>query len=353
MAEPPRPKRCGHCGRQLPLASGPGRRRDYCDDTCRRKAQRIRDRQRLSAAPSQATRYAKGIADDLCAAAAQLRAAETAEVPLSVKFEYASRLQEDITCYTAAAVHDARTAGLDWAQIAVDGDRPQASARASWSAMKVTRLLENRGRRAPAPAAVPSGPQVPEQRTAPDTEFRSPFAASGMLVRPGALGIALATLWKRADVRLLEIARRSGMATSTVLRVLEGEHVPTWAETHMLATILGGEAEELRLVWEAVSGVSPRSRLSPAEAARRLHVALRGLHLAAAAPPVEELCRGTRLEPDVIAAVLDGSVVPDWATVKEFAAQLSVDPAAIRPAWEELDYARLAAGRTSAEVKPS
>ncbi|MFE7120158.1 helix-turn-helix domain-containing protein, partial [Streptomyces sp. NPDC057654] len=160
---------------------------------------------------------------------------------------------------------------------------------------------------------------------------------------PRALGAALSHLQRLSGMSVTEAARQAGLSPSYVSRVLAGERVPAWPVVRLLATALGGRAPELRFLWESAQGVCRRPRQSVTTAAAALHTALRGLHLAAACPPVAELCAGTDLTPEAVRDMLAGDYVPDWPVVARLVSRLGAAPAGIRPLWEDMHYAALAA----------
>lgn len=140
----PSPTRCAFCGRGIEQSKSGGRPRDYCNSTCRSRAQRQRDRERRASRPAQTSW--RVISRDLYVRAQQLHAAGTDQLPLATVLEVTERLREDAECLAALAVDAARQAGWVWAEVASETGRREASVRAQWGGARVSRLLSARAR---------------------------------------------------------------------------------------------------------------------------------------------------------------------------------------------------------------
>ncbi|MGW0902905.1 helix-turn-helix domain-containing protein [Streptomyces sp. NPDC002853] len=327
--------RCGFCGCRFRQRTGPGRRRDYCDAACRRRAQRQRDGHDVPLPPALCP-WAQQIASDLQALTARLAEAEADRSSLPVLLECAALVEREVACYIAAAVHDARRSGLGWEEVSQAAGVGVQAASSRWSETKVRRLLSRRAREQ-------GRERVGRQRPVPELELLpdGPGAAPRALLPARALGRALSYLQRRSQVSSSEAARQADLSSSYISRVLAGERTPVWPVAHMLATIFGGDPAELRILWEDAKGIRHPSRQSVTAAAGRLHAALRGMYLAAACPDLEGLCASTALPAQVAAAVLEGDLIPDWPTTALLVGRLTADPAAIRPLWEDVHYAVL------------
>jgi hypothetical protein len=137
MADVEEPTACEACGRQLPLQHGKGRRRRYCDATCRSAARRARETGspgaatgvKLSLTPSDRQEYVDGVAETSNAAvpvavrvgdAARRLVAELtgsgAGSPLAA-VTAASELSAATNAALQEAVDRARAAGHSWREI--------------------------------------------------------------------------------------------------------------------------------------------------------------------------------------------------------------------------------------------
>ena len=137
MAEVEEPTACAACGRQLPSQHGKGRRKHYCDATCRSAARRARKAGspgaltgvKLNLTPSDRQEYVDGVAETGSAAApvavrvgaaARRLAAELsgsgAGSPLAA-VAAASELSAATNAALQEAVDRARTAGHSWREI--------------------------------------------------------------------------------------------------------------------------------------------------------------------------------------------------------------------------------------------
>lgn len=142
MMAVPSPTRCAFCGRGIEQLKSGGRPRDYCNSTCRSRAQRQRDRERRASRPAQTSW--RVISRDLYVRAQQLHGAGPDQLPLATLLEVTERLREDAECLAAVAVDAARHAGWAWAEVSLETGRREASVRAQWGGARVSRLLSAR-----------------------------------------------------------------------------------------------------------------------------------------------------------------------------------------------------------------
>ncbi len=334
--------RCALCGRRFRQRTGPGRKKDYCDTSCRRRAQRLRDGEAMVAPSAVSLGWGRQVADDGLVLAARLAEAERERVPLGELLAYADRLSVNVACYVAAAVQDARAEGAGWAAVAEAAGVSVETARVRWSEQKAKRLLARRDQRWPAPLKHAQSPRG--ARGSAGQQSPAPDSAGGARRQ---LAAALASLQRRSSVTLQEAAQQAELSPSYVSRVLAGSRLPAWPVVHMLATIFGGNAGELKFLWERAHGGCPPTRQSVSGAATRLLWALRGLYLAAGMPELPSLAGegGQSLTAETLQEVLGGDLVPDWRTVEELVVRMGGDAASIRPLWEDLHYAFLASFR--------
>ncbi|MFF6778993.1 helix-turn-helix domain-containing protein [Streptomyces sp. NPDC012637] len=263
--------------------------------------------------------------------AVRLVEAELASAPLAEVIDLADRMQREMAYFVAVAVHDARSAGASWRDIAKATRTAVEVARTRWSAGRVKRLLKRRALEQAMHAPLPSHVVMP--RAAGEAELNPPGRK---------LAAALSYLQRKSPVSIAEAARQADLSPSYISRILAGERLPAWSVVHMMATIFGGTAMDVRLLWEQAQGLPATSRLSVEAAADRLRSALRGLHLAASCPDPAELCAGSHVVPAVVTAALAGDLVPDWPTTALLVTRLQAAPADVRPLWEDVHYAFVA-----------
>ncbi|TDC77516.1 hypothetical protein [Streptomyces hainanensis] len=105
----------------------------------------------------------------------------------------------------------------------------------------------------------------------------------------------------------------------------------------MLATIFGGRPEELRWLWEEQGAVHNVPQ-GPHAAARRLRHAFLGLQLAAGSSTTQDLAKAAGVPARLVARVLRGDIIPDWATTTRISEGLGEAPAALQPLWKDLEH---------------
>ncbi|MEU4203957.1 helix-turn-helix transcriptional regulator [Streptomyces sp. NPDC045470] len=327
--------RCAQCQAPFEQRTGPGRRKEYCSHSCRRRAQRQRDGQRVSV-PLATLPWGRDIAEYLQVLAARLVDAEHDRAPLQVLLEHAERLAKEITYYRAAAVQDARRAGCGWEVVAAAACAEVETVRSRWGESALKRLFARRAR--DQRIADPPGRQVPGQAsTATHPVAQAPCPARQFAA-------AMAQLQRTSRVSLEEAARQADLSPSYLSRILSGKRLPSWPVTHMLASIFQAPPADVRHLWEAAHGLGGTRRRSLAGAADRLCAALRGLHLAAGCPDAARLgASAGGLSAVTVTEVLRGQHVPDWELLARLVSALHGRPADIQPLWEELHYAFLVA----------
>ncbi|MEW2252322.1 XRE family transcriptional regulator [Streptomyces sp. NPDC058733] len=310
------------CGRRFRQPQGPGRPRRYCQDACRRRAQRMRSRQRdKESAVVYAPRWGPGIAHRLQELAAELVDAENRNSDLAELVERAATVGAEVTHYLGAAVHDARLAGASWAEVARKARVSEATARARWGSTPLRRQLRRRARDAAVPNALPV--ETGGQQAAAPAEHRS------------RLGAAVSSLLRAQGRPAQTVAQEAGVSPSCVSRLMTGQRVPDWPVVFTLVTAAGGRPEEFRLLWEWARGHRQPSRRSMTAALTRFHGALLGLQWAAGRP------RNT--DDSALNAVLSGELVPDWGTTHQLVLRLGGIPEQVRPLWEDVQYTFLLA----------
>ncbi|WP_257138164.1 MULTISPECIES: hypothetical protein [Streptomyces] len=330
MAVPSRLDQCSYssCRKPLTQTSKTGRRRRYCDASCRRRAQTARDRARRTGTRTRPTGHSSAIAADVHTLAQELVEGQRRRIPLEMKLKLAQLLNRDITCYVAAAVQDEWAAGETWSAIASAAGTTEASARACWSEVNVAGLLAARPARHRRRAQPQSTPHPL------DWAFTRP---TGPLQRAAArvLQEYLSSLRRTAPVSTGEVARLAGLPDDAVTLSLGGELIASWPVTHMLVTILSGQPQILRTAWETASGERQPDTQSESEARRCLGDVLQVLHLAAGEPEPGALAEEALLSLTTVRAALAGSLVPDWPATRRLTVALGAEPSIMQPFWDD------------------
>ncbi|MFF2964121.1 helix-turn-helix domain-containing protein [Streptomyces sp. NPDC057963] len=267
----------------------------------------------------------RSIAEELYSLAFDLLEAEYRGAGLEELLERSRALTKETDCYVSAAVRDARQSGLGWEVAARSASVSVATARARWGEMKVKRRLAVRSveraatRQAPAPI--------------PDVRPREGREAAGRASRH--LAAALSQLHQSSGLLIRQIARNTELSPSYVSRILSVDRTPSWPVVQQIVEVLGGDPLELRALWEITEGVPPTPQ-DFIEAATRLNGLLRGLHLAAGCPGVQEVCEQSngQLAPETVEEILAGTEVPSWERTGRFVSAVGGYPADIRPQWE-------------------
>jgi transcriptional regulator with XRE-family HTH domain len=333
----PRYGSCRFCQERFAQTDGPGRRREYCSLSCRRKAQRERDGRPGTRESRSALPLGRRIAEDLQALSAALLEAEYEGRPLQELLRCAADVAREVEYYKAAAVQDARTGGVGWEQVAQAALVSAATARSRWAESRVKERLK---RRAAERAAVrqPPGLPVPGPQAAEDESLSK--AAERASVK---LASALSYLHRASGMAIREVADRTSLSPSYISRILSGERTPTWAVVCVLVKLFGGRPAELSVLFESAHGLVQPARHAMPDAVARLQAALRGLHLAAGRPPhgaVRKASHGS-LSTQAISDILDGVMVPGWEQTSALVTALGGWPADVRPLWEAVHYSFL------------
>lgn len=328
---------CGFCGASLPAASGPGRRRSYCDEGHRRQAQRRRERERPAAGHA-GTSPGHEIAAEAHRLAGLLLEATYAGEGLGDLVQRARAVQQEIDYFLAAEVGADRDRGARWEDIAKAVNVTAETARAKWSPDRVRRLLDHRAI-AQRAAPLPSPRSVSSLQQGEGQKPVRPVAATARQ----RLAAALSYLQRKSGLSIRVIADRTMLSPSFISRILSGERLPSWDLVCHLCSILGHEPGELRLLCEAAHGIEQPPRQTVTEYIAALKAAFRGLHLAAARPTPDEIHRRSHgLVPvQVVAQVLRGDAVPEWEVVGALVTALGGQAADFKPLWEAIHYSFL------------
>ncbi|MFE4622687.1 helix-turn-helix domain-containing protein [Streptomyces mirabilis] len=333
----PRYDICRYCQERFAQSDGPGRKKEYCSIACRQKAQRDRDG-RLGQRPARSAHpLGRRIAEDLQALSAALLEAEYDGRPLKELLRCAGDVAREVEYYTAAAVHDARTKGADWEQVAAAAQVSAATARTRWTESRVQERLK---RRATGRAAVRQTATLP----APGMDAEEDRLLAQAAERASAkLASALSYLHRASELTIREVAEQTSLSPSYVSRILSGERTPTWPVVRTLVDLFDGDPAELAVLYESAHGLGPRPRHAIPDAVARLQAALRGLHLAAGRPQFGAVRRASRgvLSTQAIREILEGEMVPGWEQTSALVTALGGGPADVRPLWEAIHYAFL------------
>ncbi|MDK9497047.1 helix-turn-helix transcriptional regulator [Streptomyces katrae] len=284
------------------------------------------------------------IAEELYNLAFDLLEAEYEGAQLEELLGRARALVKEADYYASAAVRDARRDGQSWDAVAKAASVSVATARVRWGETKVMRRLALRAveratvRQAPAP--------VPGARSG---EGR---AATGRASRQ--LAAALSYLHQTSGMTIQQVAENTELSRSYVSRILSVERSPSWAVVCQLTHLFGGDPLELRVLWENAQGVPPAPQ-DFMEAAVRLNGVLRGLHLAAGCPSVQEICElsNGELEHEAVEDILAGEQVPTWERTGRFVSAVGGYPADIRPQWEAVYSSIIGACDPAAREAPA
>jgi hypothetical protein len=272
-------------------------------------------------------RWGPGVAHRLHTLAAELVEAEHRGSDFEELAGRAAALGAEVTHYLGAAVHDARAQGAGWSDVAQQARVSEATARAKWGPQTVRRQMRMRAEQALVTVAE-SADAVP------------PTGASEHRQR---LGAALSFLLRAHDRTAQEVAKEAGVSPSGLSRLLAGQRVPDWPTVFTVVSAAGGRPEEFRLLWEWAHGRHPAPRSSAATALARFEGTLRGLAWAAGRTTDGAETADQETEGQMLAAVLDGDLVPDWETTHQIVRHLGGNPSLVRPLWDEVQYAFLIA----------
>ncbi|MFJ9591046.1 XRE family transcriptional regulator [Streptomyces acidicola] len=267
-------------------------------------------------------RWGPGVAHRVQALAVELVEAEHREADLRELLERAMAVGVEVEQYLGAAVHDARAQGAGWSEVAHQARVSEATARAKWGPRTLRRQMRHRARQAAVAAELPA-------------EVKPP---TGLLEHRRRLGAAVSFLLRMQDRASQTVAQEAGISASCLSRLLAGQRVPDWPTVFTVVTAAGGRPEDFRLLWEWARGHQQPSRRSAVASLIRFHGALRGLQWAAGRAKGRPSAHGDDTDDDMLAAVLGGELVPDWATTHQLVQQLGGNPEQVRPLWEDVQY---------------
>ncbi|MGW1957628.1 helix-turn-helix domain-containing protein [Streptomyces sp. NPDC001920] len=331
------------CGNPIGRSAGSGRPRNYCSDACGRAYRRAREK---SPTPDTLAHdaFAAQVADDLARVVAHMLQLTRDRQPLSA-LTLLRLVEGDLEDLKAALIQQARDQRQKNADIAQCLGLPSEQITRKLSADAVRRRIESRPLRtrtrvrlprqaASAPTLAPrtvSAARIPGHRRTPDgaadvTPSRARDPARHRAGPAAVLTRALAHLQHVSGKTRRELADDTGVSASYVSRVLSGERCPSWKVARLFTLACEGDPAEVRPLWEAARAHLPAQRQS-------LPAALRGLHLAAARPPADELGEHTRLTAHAITGMFHGTAVPSWEDVEELAHALDAEAQPLRPLW--------------------
>ncbi|MGW2858197.1 helix-turn-helix domain-containing protein [Streptomyces sp. NPDC001205] len=242
---------------------------------------------------------------------------------------------DELECYAAAAVSDARARGMSWESVGQAAFIAPVTARARWRQAEITRLFQrHREQHAARDVEAPPTGQVRQL-----TDEASLAQARGTHSLAGALTFLL----RHSSLSIKEVAGRTGLSPSYVSRIVAGERVPTWEAVWDLARALGGDPADLRALWEGAQGLTRPARPPLDEAVERLGAALRGVYLAAGCPGYERVSQLTEgvVDAAIVEGALLGQVVPCWETTSALLTALHARPCDLRGLWDDANYAFL------------
>ncbi|MGC5341965.1 helix-turn-helix domain-containing protein [Streptomyces sp. DT24] len=345
-------RECGFCGTELPDVTGPGRRRSYCGDSCRRQAQRRREREKAGAVGEDRRSLGQELAAEVHRLAGFLLEAAYAGDELGELVQRARAVESEVGCFLAAVVTEGRARGAKWEEVAKATNLTSETARTKWSSDRVRRLLDHRAlvHRAtplPTPRAVASlhGDGYGAVRAAASAEraeqteqaVREPVTAGRRLAA------ALSQIHRESSVSIRQLADHTMLSPSFISRVLSGERLPSWDLVCHLSDVLGQDPRELRLLCEVAHGITQPPRQTVTEHIASLKAALRGLHLAAARPTPQQVQRRSKgkVPAEVVTQVLQGDLVPEWEILGALVTALGGWAADFKPLWEAVHYSVL------------
>ncbi|AYN37678.1 hypothetical protein D9753_00155 (plasmid) [Streptomyces dangxiongensis] len=241
-------------------------------------------------------------ARDVSALAGRLVTAERLRLPLNARFDLVEHLLRQLERFTGAAVHEARQSGAGWNEVAAAAGVTAAQARTRWDEVALRALF---------PALPWCDRRRAQQR----------------------LSDALAYLQAGSSVPVDEGAERAGITLPYLTQILEGDCLPTWPEVYTLASVFGGRAEDLRVLWESASGTVRSPGLPAKGAAGYLAAGLRGLYLSAGSPRLDQFSQQALL-PECLDQVLAGHHAPPWPVTARLVRALGGRAEEFEPLWQ-------------------
>ncbi|MGW1278882.1 hypothetical protein ACWD4V_18275 [Streptomyces tsukubensis] len=318
-ASPPEEPRCGSCGKTIKHADSArgGRPREYCDRKCRSRAQRRRDRERRTSRPPSELREV--LTRDLTARAQHLHTAGT-QMELKELLELVRLVHSDADRLAAVAVDTARHEGRDWADIGTAAGLSQAAARARWGGLRIERLLSQHT----PPQQTTAIPATTPETAEPGTPTPAPTALNK-------LGTALRTLHTTSGVTARRVSFLTRLPLPAVTALMESRTTASWPEIYMLSHALGGDPQDMRLLWLHTRGIPETG--TPGDSPDLFSAALRGAHLAAGiAHPAAGRQPATR--PPSTHDAPRPCPVPGWTTVNNLLLNLGAEPSDYRALWK-------------------
>ncbi|WP_406346906.1 helix-turn-helix domain-containing protein [Streptomyces sp. NBC_00648] len=271
---------------------------------------------------------------------------EHAQVELAELMTRVRRVTEEVECYTAAAVSDARAREVGWDEVGQAAFVAPVTARTRWAKSEVARLFQ---RRRAQQAATDGG-------SASAVATRQGMGEVALAqARTRSLAGALSFLLRHSGLAIKEAADRSRLSPSYVSRILAGERVPAWSSVQVLVRVLGGDPLDLYALWEAAQGLARAPRAPLDEAVERLGAALRGAYLAAGCPSYERVSALTDgvVDASIAGGALLGRVVPCWETTSALLTALQARPGDVRGLWDDANYAFLVCLQTPLDDGPT
>ncbi|MFE9558417.1 helix-turn-helix domain-containing protein [Streptomyces sp. NPDC006692] len=275
------------------------------------------------------------MAQALQGAVTELLEGEHTQIGLAELMARVRGVADELECYAAAAVSDARARGVSWESVGQAAFVAPVTARARWRHSEIARLFQrHREQHAARDAETQPGGQVRQL-----ADEASLAQARGT----HSLASALSFLLRHSGLPIKEVAGRTGLSPSYVSRIIAGERVPTWEAVQDLARTLGGDPADLSALWEGAQGLPRPARPPLDEAVERLGAALRGAYLAAGCPGYERVSQLTEgvVDAAVVEGALLGRVVPCWETTSALLTALHARPGDLRGLWDDTNYAFL------------
>ncbi|MET9208811.1 hypothetical protein G6W61_02505 [Streptomyces sp. KAI-26] len=154
------------------------------------------------------------------------------------------------------------------------------------------------------------------------------------------LGQALRNLFWFSGLTVREVTHLTCIRPGRLRAILDGEVVPTWPTTFMVVTVMRGQPDDVRWLWEWARGHRPPYPASHDGATDRFQAALRGLRLAAEPGPAARDETDARLvhEERGLPGVLE-----DWEQARQLIEHFGARAERFRPLWEQARRAALSA----------
>ncbi|ARF83296.1 helix-turn-helix domain-containing protein [Kitasatospora aureofaciens] len=338
---------CEYCEGEFTRTSAKGRPRRFCKAACRAKASRAAARRRAGSSPAGVVGEYDVTVSRLALQAMTLarrlqKLSESGDERPGpcAGLELVAQLRDEVDALTAAVVLQARERRVRWPMVAEILEVSADTARSRWSLERGGRLLQlhQQRRRAASQAAARRRADAERKRHGPGLHALPVGAPTDPEAQ---LTSALSHLQRASGKSIRRVAEETELSASFVSRLFSGERFPSWPTVEQVVSVLGGEPEQVRTLWQAARGEElPRPFLpgrptARAEAAAGLQAAVQGLHLASARPSEREIAsRAPRpVTTTQVASVLHGSLV-DWPVVAAVVEALRGHPDQVRPWWE-------------------